>query len=38
MDGAKNILHLAHHRSKRRIRDFGEVLTDEIYAGYIPIY
>ena len=31
METAKNILHLAHHRSKKRIRDFGEVFTPEKY-------
>ncbi|MDE0119167.1 MAG: hypothetical protein OXM55_04070 [Bdellovibrionales bacterium] len=30
---AKNILHLVHHRSKKRIRDFGEVFTPEKYVN-----
>ena len=31
MEQYKNILHLAHHRSKERIRDFGEVFTPDEY-------
>ena len=31
MERNKDILHLAHHRSKERIRDFGEVFTPEKY-------
>ncbi len=31
MEPAKDILHLAHHRSRTRIRDFGEVFTPEKY-------
>ena len=31
MEASKNILHLAHHRSKIRIRDFGEVFTPQKY-------
>jgi len=33
MDTSKNILHLIHHRSKNRIRDFGEVFTPEKYVN-----
>lgn len=33
METAKNILHLVHHRSKERIRDFGEVFTPEKYVN-----
>ena len=33
METAKNILHLIHHRSKKRIRDFGEVFTPEKYVN-----
>ena len=31
MTVAKSILHIAHHRSRQRIRDFGEVFTPEKY-------
>ena len=33
MGAAKSILHLIHHRSKNRIRDFGEVFTPEKYVN-----
>ena len=31
MESAKEILHLAHHRSRKRIRDLGEVFTPDKY-------
>ena len=33
METTKNIIHLSHHRSKKRIRDFGEVFTPEKYVN-----
>ena len=33
METAKSILHLAHHRNKKRIRYFGEVFTPEKYVN-----
>ena len=33
MGSSKSILHLIHHRSKNRIRDFGEVFTPEKYVN-----
>ena len=33
METVKSILHLVHHRSKKRIRDFGEVFTPEKYVN-----
>ena len=33
METAKSILHLVHHRSKKRIRNFGEVFTPEKYVN-----
>ena len=35
METAKSVLHLVHHRSKERIRDFEEVFTPEIYVNQI---
>ncbi|MDE0518408.1 MAG: hypothetical protein OXH36_02460 [Bdellovibrionales bacterium] len=33
MEPAKSIIHLVHHRSKNRIRDFGEFFTPEKYVN-----
>ena len=33
METAKRILHLIHHRSKKRIRDYGEVFTPKKYVN-----
>ena len=33
MSASKSILNLIHHRSKNRIRDFGEVFTPEKYVN-----
>ena len=35
METAKSIIHLVHHRSKKRIQDFGEVFTPEKYVNQI---